>query len=217
MITMTDGIAWLAAPQSIAFGGYSVVMARGLGAEELVSRVTATVYGPKRTARCLDELTGEDLVEVLECDYGDVLAGIALRYGQRGDTAFVVTYGGWQGEIGDLLPVSRDDVHVFHLEFEEENGKPVPPQFRYFHDERLMAAFNLHLDRSWGNDRVSGDPEAAARVEEMLTAAGLPDENMPRREVHRTSLEVIGRCFGLSLPRTQILDEELPAAILETA
>lgn len=66
MITMTDGIAWLAAPQSIAFGGYSVVLGRGLDAEELVSRLTATVFGPTRTARSLAHLTSKDLIDVVE-------------------------------------------------------------------------------------------------------------------------------------------------------
>ncbi|QFZ72264.1 hypothetical protein GFH48_02420 [Streptomyces fagopyri] len=38
MSTATDGIAWLAAPRSITFGGYGVVLARGLDSEELVTR-----------------------------------------------------------------------------------------------------------------------------------------------------------------------------------
>ncbi|MGW4807135.1 hypothetical protein [Kitasatospora sp. NPDC004272] len=35
---MTDGITWLAEPQGIAFGDYSVTPARGLGAEALAAR-----------------------------------------------------------------------------------------------------------------------------------------------------------------------------------
>jgi hypothetical protein len=80
-----------------------------------------------------------------------------------------------------------------------------------------MCAFNLHLDRSWGYDGVNGDREVAVRVEEMLAAAGLPDANVPRREVHRTALEIIERYFGLSLPRRQVLEAALPAVVLEIA
>lgn len=51
MITVADGIAWPAAPHSIAFGGYGVVFARELDSEELVTRLTATVFGSTRTTR----------------------------------------------------------------------------------------------------------------------------------------------------------------------
>ncbi|MFI6020539.1 DUF6461 domain-containing protein [Streptomyces sp. NPDC051287] len=217
MIATTDGIAWLAAPQSIAFGGYSVVLARGLDAEELVSRLTATVFGPTRTARSLAHLTSKDLIDVVEDGPWDPYPVIGLRYGEIGEWVFVVKYGGWQAEFGPRPPVSRGGAHVFQLEFEEENGKPVPPQFSYLHDERLMCAFNLHLDGSWGYDGVNGDREVAVRVEEILAAAGLPDATMPRREVHRTALEIIERCFGLSLPRRKVLEAALPAVVLEIA
>ncbi|MFB7027509.1 MULTISPECIES: hypothetical protein [unclassified Streptomyces] len=36
---MNDGMTWLAAPRAIAFGGYSVLLTRGLDEEELVSRL----------------------------------------------------------------------------------------------------------------------------------------------------------------------------------
>ncbi|WP_328675017.1 hypothetical protein [Streptomyces sp. NBC_00343] len=62
---------------------------------------------------------------------------------------------------------------------------------------------------------MSGDTEVAARVEEMLAAAGLPNAGMPRREVHRTTLEIIERHFGLTLPHRQILEGTLPAVVLE--
>jgi hypothetical protein len=215
MLTMTDGIAWLAARQSIAFGGYSVVMARGLVVEELVSRLAATVHGPSRTAVALGNLTGDDLIDVLEQEYGGGFDEIAMRYGEAGEWAFVVLYGGWQGELGNLQPVSREGAHVFHAEFEEENGKPVPPFFAYSHDERLMCAFNLHLDGSWGYDGVQGAPEVAAGVQQMLADVGLPDAEKHRSEVHRTSLHVLEQRFGLTLPRMRIQAMPLHAIVLE--
>ncbi|BBB01975.1 hypothetical protein RVR_9630 [Actinacidiphila reveromycinica] len=127
----------------------------------------------------------------------------------------MVKYGGWQAEFGPRPPLSRGGAHVFRLEFDEENGKPVPPQFSYRHDDRLMCSFNLHLDRSWGYDGVTGDREPAGRVEELLAGAGLPDATVPSREVHRTALRIIERCFGLSLPRGRVLEAELPAVLLE--
>ncbi|MFG2480237.1 hypothetical protein [Streptomyces fagopyri] len=214
---MTDGIAWLAAPQSIAFGGYGVVLARGLDSEELVTRLTATVFGPTRTTRGLGRLTNKELNDAVEDGPWAPYPTIGLRHGKTGEWNFVVKYGGWQAEFGSQPSVSRDGAHVFGLEFEEENGKPVPPQFSYLHDDRLMCAFNVHLDRSWGFDGVSGDREVAVGVEEMLAAAGLPDTTVPRREVHRTTLEIIGRYSGLSLPRRQVLEDALPAVVLEIA
>ncbi|MFJ1709698.1 hypothetical protein [Kitasatospora sp. NPDC088346] len=56
---MTDGMAWLAAPRSIAFDGHGVALARGLDVGELVSWIAATVDGPGRTARPVGELTGD--------------------------------------------------------------------------------------------------------------------------------------------------------------
>ncbi|MFF1510723.1 hypothetical protein [Streptomyces sp. NPDC058326] len=214
---MIDGIAWLAAPRAIAYGGYSVVLARGLDAGELASRLAGAVYGPPRTVLPLGELTSRELIEALDEGYGDHPGEAGLRLFEDGEWAVAVMYGLWQGEFETLVPVSRGGAHVFHLEFEEENGKPVPPQFAYFHDERVMCSFNLHLDHSWGYDGVSGEPEVAGPVQELLTAAGLPDENLPGSDAHRTSLEVLERHFGLSLPRTRILDEALPAVVLETA
>ncbi|WP_435187754.1 DUF6461 domain-containing protein [Streptomyces sp. bgisy126] len=214
---MNDGMTWLAAPQSIAFGGYSVLLTRGLDEKELVSRLAGAVYSGRRVLRPLGELTGEDLIEALEDEYGDYPTEAALRFGRDGEWVFAVLYGGWQDEFGSLAPVSRDGAHVFHLEFEEENGKPVPPWFHYFHDERLVCGFNLHLDGSWGSDGVEGDPEVAPAVQKALATAGLPDEDLPHRDAHRTSLEVLERHFGLSLPRTRILGEPLPSVVLEIA
>ncbi|GAB2886594.1 hypothetical protein GCM10027074_63790 [Streptomyces deserti] len=211
---MTDGIAWLAAPRSIAFGGYSVVMARDLAGEEVARRVAGTALGPRRSARFIGHLTGTQLNDVLEGVCGDVRDGLALRHGEIDEWGFAVKYGGWFTEFGDQTPVSRGGAHVFHLEYQEENFKPVPPNFAYFHDERLMCALNLHLDRSWAYGSAEGDAEVARRVEDMLAAAGLLDETMARRAVHRASLEVLEQCFGLTLPRRQIVEETLPAVFL---
>ncbi|MFB7027508.1 MULTISPECIES: hypothetical protein [unclassified Streptomyces] len=175
------------------------------------------MYSGRRVLRPLGELTGEGLIEALEDEYGDYPAEAAVRVGRDGDRVFAVLYGGWQDEFESLASVSRDGAHVFHLEFEEENGKPVPPWFHYFHDERLVCGFNLHLDGSWGSSGVEGDPEVAPAVQKALAAAGLPDEDLPHRDAHRTSLEVLERHFGLSLPRTRILGEPLPSVVLEIA
>ncbi|MFJ3926375.1 hypothetical protein [Streptomyces sp. NPDC090022] len=108
-------------------------------------------------------------------------------------------------------------MHVCLVEYEEENGKPVPPQFAYAHDGRLLSACNLHLDASWGYDGVDGDPATAARLQDLLTAAGLPDHERARGEVHRIALGVVERFFGLSLPKAPIVEGTLPAVVLEPA
>ncbi|MFE3629050.1 DUF6461 domain-containing protein [Streptomyces goshikiensis] len=212
---MTDGTTWLAAPQSIAFGGYHVVLARGLSPNELGGRLAAAVYDRKHIAVAVGDHTGDSLLELMDDTYGDSFDGIGLRLGFAGDWTYAVAYGGWQAEFGPLAPASRDGAHVCLLEYEEENGKPVPPQFAYFHDGRLLAACNLHLDASWGYDGVDGDPETAARLQELLTSAGLPDPERDRGEVHRTALGVVEKFFGLSLPKDLIVNGTLPTVLLE--
>jgi hypothetical protein len=214
LIVMTDGTAWLAEPQSIAHGGYSVVIAPDLESESLARRIAETARGPYRP-RPIGELTGRQVQDLLEGLYGEVREGIALRHGELDEWSYVIKYGGWQGEFGyGGRPVDRGGLHVFHLEYEEENGKPVPPRFTYRHDENLMCTFNLHLDGSWAHGSPEGDPEVVAAVQERLTAAGLPDDDLDRRTVHRACLEVVQRHFGLTLPRERILEDTLPTLLL---
>lgn len=218
MAVMTDGTTWLAAPHSIAFGGYHVVIARGLSPQELADRLAATLlYEAEHVIEAVGEHTGDSLLELMDNTYGDPLDGIGLRLGHAGDWTYAVAYGGWPGEFGPPAPISRDGAHVCLLEYEEENGKPVPPRFEYFHDGRLLSAFNLHLDASWGYQGVDGDPATAARLQELLTAAGLPDPERDQREVHRTALNVVETFFGLSLPKDPIVHGALPAVLLEPA
>lgn len=214
---MTNGTTWLAARRSIAFGGYCVVLARGLSPEELADRLAATVYDTKHTAVAAGEHTGESLLELMDDTYGDSCDGIGLRLGRTGDWTYAVAYGGWQGEFGPLAPVSRGGAHLCLLEYEEENGKPVPPHFSYFHDGRLLSGCNLHLDASWGYQGVDGDPATAARLQKLLTAAGLPDPERDREDVHRTALGVVEGFFGLSLPKDPIVHGTLSAVLLEPA
>ncbi|MFD9269123.1 DUF6461 domain-containing protein [Streptomyces goshikiensis] len=212
---MTDGTIWLAAPRSITFGGYHVVLARGLTPDELAARLAAAVDGAECGVVAVGEHTGDTLLELIDDTYGDAFAAIGLRLGRAGDWTYAVAYGGWPGEFGPLEPVSRGGAHVCLLEYEEENGKPVPPQFAYFHDGRLLSACNLHLDASWGYTGVDGDPATARRLQDRLTAAGLPDPERNRGEAHRIALGVIERFFGLSLPRTPIVEGALPSVLLE--
>ncbi|MFE3169204.1 DUF6461 domain-containing protein [Streptomyces sp. NPDC059224] len=210
---MTEGTTWLADRQSIAFGGYHVVLARRLFPQELAKRLAAALrYNTEHIAVPVGDHTGASLLELMD-DYDDV----GLRLGSAGDWTYAVAYGGWQAEFGPLTPVSLGGADVCLLEYEEENGKPVPPQFAYFHDGQLLAAFNLHLARSWGYEKVEGDPATAAPLQERLTAAGLPDPERNRREVHRAALGVVEEFFGLTLPRDPIVNGTLPAVLLEPA
>ncbi|MGW8726126.1 DUF6461 domain-containing protein [Streptomyces sp. NPDC055808] len=211
---MTDGIAWLAEPQSISFGGYSVTLARGLDIEAMAARIAASSQWSKRTVEPVGELTGDGLVEALDSEYGDVWDGIGLRLGVSGGWTFAVAYGGWFGEFRHDPAISEGGAEVFRVEYEEENGKPVPPTFHHHRDGRTVCTFNLHLDDSWGNGQVVGDAEVDQRVRELLTAEGLPDHEREDREVHRTSLRVLERHFGLTLPRALVLEAPLPAFLL---
>ncbi len=218
MVAMTDGTTWLAAPQPIAFGGYRVVLARGISPRVLANRLAQTVsYDAEHMVVEVGDHTGGSLLELMDDTYGDSSDGIGLRLGSTGDWAYAVAYGGWPGEFGTPAPVSRGAAHVCLLEYEEENGKPVPPQFAYFHDGRLLSACNLHLDASWGYQGVEGEHATATSLQELLTAAGLPDPARDSREVHRTALGVVEGYFGLSLPQDPIVSGTLPAVLVEPA
>jgi hypothetical protein len=217
MIAMTDGITWLAERKCIDFSGHSVLMSRDLAPGELVSRIAERAFDTPYTPRGIGELTGPQVNDLLDDLCGDVWDGLALRHGRDGGWSFAVCYGGWMGELVNRSAVSRGGVHLFHLEYEEENGKPVPPHFAYHHDDRFRCGFNLHLDHSWGYDGVDGDPEPARRIEPLLSAAGLPDENADPERVHRTALDVLGQVFGLSLPRQRIVEGTLDSVVLEEA
>jgi hypothetical protein len=213
MSVMTDGMTWLADRQAIAFGGYHVVMARGLSPQELAKRLAATLlYDAEHLVVPVGDHTGTSLLEYMEDDYD-----VGLRLGATGDWSYAVAYGSWQGEFGDMAPLSSGGAQVCLLEYEEENGKPVPPQFASFQDGRVLAAFNLHLDPSWGHEKVDGDPPTATRLQERLTAAGLPDPERDHRDIHRAALGVIGEFFGITLPREVIVSGSLPAVLLEPA
>lgn len=217
MTAMTDGITWLAEPEAISRSGYGIVIARDLESESLARRVAQTALRKRGRPRFIGELTGQQVQDVLEGVFGDVSEEVALRhgeFGEFGEWSYVVKYGGWHGEFGDAPPVDRHELHVFHLEFDEWNGKPVPPRFAYRHDERVMCAFNLHLDSSWAQGTPEGDPEVASAVRRRLSAAGLPDDDLDRRTVHRTSLQVLQEHFGLALPRGQIVEGTLPTLLL---
>ncbi|QIP83622.1 hypothetical protein GLX30_05565 [Streptomyces sp. Tu 2975] len=156
---MTDGTTWLAARQSIAFGGHYVVLARGVSPDELADRLAATVlYDTEHTAVTVGDHTGESLSELINDTYGDYYDGIGLRLGRNGDWTYAVAYGGRPGEFDSPEPVSRGGVHVCLLEYDEDNGKPVPPHFAYFHAARPVSAFNMHLDASWGYQGSSATP-----------------------------------------------------------
>lgn len=211
---MTDGISWLAEPQSIAWGGYSVVIAPDLESESLARRIAETAHRPHRP-RPVGELTGRQVQDLLEGLYGEVSDGIALRHGELDEWSYVIKYGGWHGGFGTGgRPVDRGGLHVFHLEFAEESSRPVPPRFAYRHDENLVCELNLYLDASWAHGSPVGDPAVASAVQERLTAVGLPDGDLDRRAVHRASLEVLQEHFGLTLPRRPILEETLPTLLL---
>ncbi|NEB02702.1 hypothetical protein [Streptomyces sp. SID13726] len=211
---MTDGIAWLAEPQSIAYGGYSVVIAPDLESESLARRIVETARRPYRP-RPIGELTGRQVHDLLEGLYDDVFQGLALRHGELDEWSYVIKYGGWQGEFGHGgRPVDRGGLHVYHLEYDEENGRPVPPRFAYRHDDNLVCEFNLYLDGSWAHGSPQGDPAVSSAVRERLTAAGLPDGDLDRRAVHRASLKILEEHFGLTLPRRPILEGTLPTLLL---
>ncbi|MBT2410414.1 hypothetical protein J7I94_07550 [Streptomyces sp. ISL-12] len=210
---MTDGTAWLAVPQPAGSGGHSIVMSRELASDELVSRITATVRGPRRTARAIGSLSAAQVQDLLEGLYGQVRDGLALRHGEAGEWSFACAYGGRPGAFDDRAALSREGAHVFVLDHDPDNYRKAPG-FEYGHDGRSLCSLNLYLDGSRASWPPVGDPETVARVREALAAAGLPDDKRDPRTVHRDCLQVLEKCFGLSLPRREISRRLLPTVLL---
>ncbi|WP_448319034.1 hypothetical protein [Streptomyces sp. CO7] len=214
---MTDGLIWLAERGCVSSAGHYVVLARGLSLEELAARLaTSFRWLPERVVVPVGKHTSASLPALMEERYGDSYEGIGLRLGRSEEWSYAVAYGGWPGEIDPPSSMSQGGADVCVLEYEEMNGKPVPPQFTYLRDGRLLAACNLHLDRSWGYEGVEGDPETAARLEERFAAAGLPLLERDREEEYRIALGVVEEFFGLSLPEERIVSGALPAVLLES-
>ena len=62
-----------------------MVFARGLDAEDLVSRLTATLFGPTRKALNLGRVTSKYMVDAVADDQWDPRPTIGLRYGEIGE------------------------------------------------------------------------------------------------------------------------------------
>ncbi|WP_328623083.1 hypothetical protein [Streptomyces sp. NBC_00354] len=190
--------------------------------DELVKRLAVTAFEevPAVVRRASGEHTAE---EVANPDLFDVDEDVRLRYGEHAGLSFAVMYGAWWGEFDELARVSAGGVHVFQVKFEEDNGKPVPPFFEYYHDEVLACSFNLHLDGSWGYDGIDGDPAVATRVTAAIAETGLPVAGREgntgvedEEQMRRTLLGILGNLFDLSLPRGRILQGALATATLTT-
>ncbi|MFF3905486.1 DUF6461 domain-containing protein [Streptomyces sp. NPDC001848] len=214
---MPDGITWLAEPHPIDWFGYSVTIAQDIAGQELARRVAGTKHGSAHEPRTIGQLTGQTALDLIQGLYGDSWDGIILRHGEIGEWAFVVKHGGWYVEFDEEPAVSHGGAHVFHLEYQEQNGKPVPPHFAYWHDGRRMCSFNLHLDTSWGDGEITGeDEDLVTHLRAEIEASGLPlgDTGEPRF-VHWSCLDILEQRFGLTLPRAQITEGMLPAVLLK--
>ncbi|MFD7837363.1 hypothetical protein [Streptomyces sp. NPDC059761] len=58
------------------------------------------------SAKTVGNLTGDELVELIDDSYGSRYEGIGLRHGRCGDWSYTVVYGGWMGEFGDSPALS---------------------------------------------------------------------------------------------------------------
>lgn len=80
MTVMTDGTTWLADRQSIAFGGYHVVLTRGLSPQELAKRLAATLlYDTEHVVVPVADHTGTSLLDGYEKVEGDPATGARLQ------------------------------------------------------------------------------------------------------------------------------------------
>jgi hypothetical protein len=189
-----DGLRWLAKTEQHA----GVTFARGIGADELASRLGAGPGHPARTATARQALS-------LLTDAG---IGVA-RVGHTHGWAFAVEYGESRGNRHDVLKaVSRNGVQAVNL---DPQAFHPPPLFSCALDGELLCAFGLGEEsRRWGSrpdlltDALTAPGVLLPTGEELRVGAG--------RHARRLAmtLGVIERHFGLSLPREAVEEGLLP-------
>lgn len=135
-----------------------------------------------------------------------------MRVGEHNGWAFAVEYGDSTGSER-LEKISRDGVEAIHYTPAMEH----PPAIVFYaRDGRRVCGFGLCEERiRWGEEPDLLLPE--------LIAAGIlrPDGDTYRDpESHdytarrRRALAVVERYFGLSLPRTLLVEAPLPAYVV---
>jgi hypothetical protein len=191
---MESGLGWL----SHASWYFSVTFVRGIRAQELASRMAVDPAERPVLARARD-------VEAL---LGDPNVGIA-RLGESGGWAFGAEYGEARGaRRAFLTELSRNGGETVNLDPQVDHP---PPMFSYMVGGELSCSFGLAEEgRRWGStpDLLNPDLERAS----VLRPDGSVLEVGAGRHTQRVavSLGVIGRYFGLSLPRDLVEDGELP-------
>ncbi|MFJ9844511.1 DUF6461 domain-containing protein [Kitasatospora sp. NPDC101155] len=202
--TRRDDIQWLADAGAEVDG---VVFARGIPPEELARRMGADpagVTGPISGT----EIWDLDIEGYRPGGDGD---GV-IRVGEAGGWSFAIEYGDSTG--GELLTeIARRGAEVVHF-------RPMPEQppalLDYARDGAVLCGFGLGEERwRWGQEPDLLLPELVAA--QVLEADGIT-HCAPGGEragaVRRRALGVVGRRFGLLLPRAVLGELRLPAYVV---
>ncbi|MEV5877421.1 hypothetical protein AB0L75_24980 [Streptomyces sp. NPDC052101] len=201
---MSDGITWVAEENHPLPGGYCVILARGLGPEDLVHRLVPDEQ-PRPTGPRTQEAFEDELKELLRAT-GRHYPMAGVRYGSVGDLSFAIGRGQWELALGrhDTPVIWYGDVHTYELYYFTEHPNVPEPHFRYSHDGSVRLCFDIDTDEAPYLFDVDGDD--AALVADMDSAG----EVTP-------AFELLEQRFGLTLPKELILTGELPAAIIKGA
>ncbi|MFI9161995.1 DUF6461 domain-containing protein [Kitasatospora aureofaciens] len=199
-----EGIQWLADAGGEVDG---VIFARGIPPEELARRMgadPAAATGPISGT----EIWGLDIEVYRPGDDGD---GV-IRVGETDGWSFAIEYGDSTG--GELLTeIARGGVEVVHF-------RPMPEQppalLDYARDGAVLCGFGLGEERwRWGQEPDLLVPElVAANVLEADGVTRCAPGTVPYPSAWQRTLGVVGRRFGLRLPRAVLGELRLPAYVV---
>ncbi|MFB7500745.1 hypothetical protein ACFC09_39745 [Streptomyces sp. NPDC056161] len=189
---MSDGITWLTGAWLVEAPGLFVTFARGISPRDLVGRLGA------RPGEVLDPIT---FAEAERLTFNDRESARVARFGECVGWSYAVEQG-WPSKAWWAHPdVSAGGVEVLHLTPKPDDP---PRECWYYRDGHTVGRFDI------------GDTpdEGMAFLLPAFEEAGLLDDDVSEElDSLRATLAALQQYFGLSLPRQEILNGRLPAAV----
>ncbi|MEU5647468.1 hypothetical protein [Streptomyces milbemycinicus] len=193
---MSDGITWLADAWRHNRPTLFVTFARGISAHDLVVRLGA------QPGSVLDPITA---AEAERLTFNDRETARVARFGQCAGWSYAVEQG-WHSKAWWAHPeVSAGGVEILHLTPKPDDP---PRECWYYRDGQTVGRFDIGATPDEGLAFLLPTFEEAGLVDDPL----LPDMSEDFDSL-RATLAALQQYFGLSLPREQIMNDRLPAAV----
>ncbi|MFJ5776265.1 hypothetical protein [Streptomyces sp. NPDC093094] len=193
---MSDGITWLTDAWRGAASALFVTFARGISPPGLVVRLGA------RSGEVLDPIT---FAEAERMTFDDRASARVARFGECAGWSYAVEQGRPSKAWWAHPDVSAGGIEVLHLTPKPDDP---PKECWYYRDGETVGRLDI------------GDTpdEGMAFLLPTFEEAGLLDDDVSEEfDSLRATLTALQQYFGLSLPRREILNGRLPAAVTAAA